>query len=469
MQDFVLSVPKARPRSDSRKAVLIAAGTVLCLVVAVVVSQGAVPTLLVSKTNPFGKDQELATINKALAIEADKSEAKSGALHPAGTNAAKLASVHASKSAARAHEPEPKQSQQAIARPQELHTIAWPQEMQSLKDKYAHEMEEARIRTQEELKAEEKNALLAIQRIKSQGKAYVNQLSSKEKEAESVVQAKHQEYELQAQLQNVKKAAAEKAKEIEAKLNAVRVTASKYSSIVSNPLDTNGADATKLHSSSSASAVIRAAAPSNGNTHVEEEIKQLQQQVASLDAKRRAVREKVDHIEQRETEHRVVAAKSASIPAERPVEAAAVHKEPAESNVQEKAHAEQVQPLAPKSSSLKSKILKPLCTENNCDISAEDKSVVTDGPNIHKMMEMAEDGDGSRKKKAMEAVKSLQEEIKADFKNVQDFAFHQEHVLDQVRRGTAAELGHEVMLAVEKSLIAKENELQNKKAAGSTL
>jgi len=89
---------------------------------------------------------------------------------------------------------------------------------------------------------------------------------------------------------------------------------------------------------------------------------------------------------------------------------------------------------------------KARCTAASCDPKAEDQALVADGPRLHRLIQLAEKGEGTQKAHALEVVKTLEKRVQEDFSSVMKFGQTQEHALDsdKVKHDTALALTGEV-------------------------
>jgi aromatic ring-opening dioxygenase catalytic subunit (LigB family) len=92
------------------------------------------------------------------------------------------------------------------------------------------------------------------------------------------------------------------------------------------------------------------------------------------------------------------------------------------------------------------KARKARCNAVSCDTKAEDQALVADGPRLHRLIQLAEKGDGTQKAHALAVVKSLEKRVQEDFSSVIKFGQTQEHALDsdKVKHDTALALTGEV-------------------------
>ena len=93
---------------------------------------------------------------------------------------------------------------------------------------------------------------------------------------------------------------------------------------------------------------------------------------------------------------------------------------------------------------------KERCTEDDCPLKVMDKSLVIDTNSIKKIEQNAEHGHGLAKSQALAMISNLQKRISNDFKHVTGFGEHQEHILDmrKVHKDTASALGQKVALSL---------------------
>ena len=93
---------------------------------------------------------------------------------------------------------------------------------------------------------------------------------------------------------------------------------------------------------------------------------------------------------------------------------------------------------------------KERCTEDDCPLKVMDKSLVIDTNSIKKIEQNAEHGHGLAKSQALAMISNLQKRISNDFKHVTGFGEHQEHILDirKVHKDSASALGQKVALSL---------------------
>ena len=260
-----------------------------------------------------------------------------------------------------------------------------------------------------------------------------------EENAETTILAEKKEEELRKQLEEVQKAAKEKANHLKAQLEAAHLLANKYKQQLLKDKLQPGDVHVKLPAGLSKE--MHLDVNNSNNTD------QLRNFEHSLDQVTGINKQGADEAKNNNKNvlPRKVEEALAKIKAN-PKAEAANDKNMENEKEKERKDAKQAELAAETSKEAK----KERCTEDDCPLKVMDKSLVIDTNSIKKFEQNAEHGHGLAKSQALAMISNLQKRISNDFKHVTGFGEHQEHILDmrKVHKDTASALGQKVALSL---------------------